>query len=372
MVRGNNPINLGGIKMIYEQATKEITVLMKSESSTRQFQKGFLNILKKLIPFDASCFTAIDPRTFLSTGAYTDRIIEQLHSLLFMNEFLEDDYNKFKDLARKAPHVGAIRIVTNDNPIKSARYRNILKPAGFIDEVRVVCMSKGKCFGHLSLFRDNTRVSFQQNECEYLSKISSIVGDTLRKSFITCSEEQVEVVGTGTIILNEKFDLLYWDQNGKAWLSTLRTYEQLNEDDVPRPIRAVCSRVKANESNREAADEGEMVGIGLSCGQFLVIRASRLEGYGSCNDGYIVLFERARPEEVFPLIADSYSLSQREKQVIVGIVRGMSTKDVAEELHISTYTVQDHFKSIFEKVGVCSRNELIWEVFSKFCFSKEK
>lgn len=103
MVRGNNPINLGGIKMIYEQATKEITVLMKSESSTRQFQKGFLNILKKLIPFDASCFTAIDPRTFLSTGAYTDRIIEQLHSLLFMNEFLEDDYNKFKDLARKAP-----------------------------------------------------------------------------------------------------------------------------------------------------------------------------------------------------------------------------------------------------------------------------
>lgn len=73
-------------------------------------------------------------------------------------------------------------------------------------------MSKGKCFGHLSLFRDNTRVSFQQNECEYLSKISSIVGDTLRKSFITCSEEQVEVVGTGTIILNEKFDLLYWDQ----------------------------------------------------------------------------------------------------------------------------------------------------------------
>lgn len=46
MVRGNNPINLGGIKMIYEQATKEITVLMKSESSTRQFQKGFLNILK--------------------------------------------------------------------------------------------------------------------------------------------------------------------------------------------------------------------------------------------------------------------------------------------------------------------------------------
>ncbi|MFK4414247.1 DNA-binding NarL/FixJ family response regulator [Bacillus sp. RC251] len=84
------------------------------------------------------------------------------------------------------------------------------------------------------------------------------------------------------------------------------------------------------------------------------------------------MFESARPEEVFPLLADSYSLSQREKEVVIGIVRGMSTKEVAKELCISTYTVQDHFKSIFEKVGVCSRNELIWELFTKFCFSQEE
>jgi DNA-binding CsgD family transcriptional regulator len=353
--------------MLYEQATKEITVLMKSERSIRQFQKEFLNILKKVISFDASCFTAIDPRTFLSTGAYTDRRIEQLHSQLFMNEFLEDDYNKFKDLARNPPHVGAMCIITNDNPIKSTRYRNILKPAGFIDEVRVVCMSKGKCFGHLSLFRDKTKVPFQHDECKYLSKVGLLAGDTLRTSFIIRSEEQVKVLGRGMIVLNENLRLNYWDETGYIWLSNFRKYEQLNEDDIPRPIRAVCSKVKADETNKEAT-----VCISLTCGEFLVIRASRLEGYSSCHTGYRVLFESARPEEVFPLLAESYCLSQREKEVIVGIVRGMSTKEVAKELCISTYTVQDHFKSIFEKVGVCSRNELIWELFTKFCFSQDE
>lgn len=353
--------------MLYEQATKEITVLMKSERSIRQFQKEFLNILKKVISFDASCFTAIDPCTFLSTGAYTDRRIEQLHSQLFMNEFLEDDYNKFKDLAQNPPHVGAMCIITNDNPIKSTRYRNILKPAGFIDEVRVVCMSKGKCFGHLSLFRDKTKVPFQHDECKYLSKVGLLAGDTLRTSFIIRSEEQVKVLGRGMIVLNENLRLNYWDETGYIWLSNFRKYEQLNEDDIPRPIRAVCSKVKADETNKEAT-----VCISLTCGEFLVIRASRLEGYSSCHTGYRVLFESARPEEVFPLLAESYCLSQREKEVIVGIVRGMSTKEVAKELCISTYTVQDHFKSIFEKVGVCSRNELIWELFTKFCFSQDE
>lgn len=90
------------------------------------------------------------------------------------------------------------------------------------------------------------------------------------------------------------------------------------------------------------------------------------------HDGYVVLFERARPEEIFPLIAEAYSLKTREKQVIRKILTGMSAKELAGELCISIYTVQDHLKSIFEKIGVRSRNKLVWEVFSKFCFDIDK
>ncbi|MFA9559967.1 helix-turn-helix transcriptional regulator [Evansella sp. AB-rgal1] len=61
-----------------------------------------------------------------------------------------------------------------------------------------------------------------------------------------------------------------------------------------------------------------------------------------------------------------YGLSSREKQLIVRLLRGYSTKEFAESLVISTYTVQDHLKSIFLKTSVNSRRELIWLMLSQY------
>ncbi|MEC1439913.1 helix-turn-helix transcriptional regulator [Bacillus sonorensis] len=51
-----------------------------------------------------------------------------------------------------------------------------------------------------------------------------------------------------------------------------------------------------------------------------------------------------------------------EKDIAYRIIRGLSTKDIAEALHISAYTVQDHLKSIFLKTGSENRRELMWKL----------
>ena len=69
--------------------------------------------------------------------------------------------------------------------------------------------------------------------------------------------------------------------------------------------------------------------------------------------------------EIAPLIADAYGLTKREAEITQLVLRGLSTAEVSGELHITPNTVRDHFKAIFDKVGVRSRRELVGQVFAQ-------
>ena len=75
---------------------------------------------------------------------------------------------------------------------------------------------------------------------------------------------------------------------------------------------------------------------------------------------------RPVPGTVLPILAAAYGLTGREQEVISSVFAGHSTKEISARLHISTYTVQDHLKSIFGKVGVTSRGELAHHLALQF------
>jgi len=54
-------------------------------------------------------------------------------------------------------------------------------------------------------------------------------------------------------------------------------------------------------------------------------------------------------------------LTDREKDVLIMFSRGLSYKETAKTLEISTHTVSDYVKSIYRKLSVHSRNEAIFE-----------
>jgi DNA-binding NarL/FixJ family response regulator len=127
----------------------------------------------------------------------------------------------------------------------------------------------------------------------------------------------------------------------------------------------VVARLQALERNIETQPGlVPRVRLRTASGHWLVLHASRLSGPSMLGQ-IAVIFEEAQPTEVAPLIVQAYDLSRRESEITQSVLRGLSTIEIAETLHISSNTVQDHLKAIFEKVGVRSRRELVGQLFAQ-------
>jgi DNA-binding CsgD family transcriptional regulator len=112
-------------------------------------------------------------------------------------------------------------------------------------------------------------------------------------------------------------------------------------------VAAALSRDRAAPSARVRAPSG----------RWLALHASRLDG---ADEGRIaVVVEPCAPRATLPIRLAAYGLSRREAEVARLVLRGSSTRAIATALHISPHTVQDHLKSVFDKLGVRSRRDLV-------------
>ncbi|MBA2340690.1 MAG: response regulator transcription factor [Pyrinomonadaceae bacterium] len=79
-----------------------------------------------------------------------------------------------------------------------------------------------------------------------------------------------------------------------------------------------------------------------------------------------VLNEMARGKEdksINPEIAKITKLTDREREIIIYIAEGLKNKQIAERMFISETTVRHHLTSVFNKLGVADRLELMIYAF---------
>src|SRR5258708_8813272 len=70
-------------------------------------------------------------------------------------------------------------------------------------------------------------------------------------------------------------------------------------------------------------------------------------------------FVKRKPTETPPEMAKISSLTGRESQIISRICEGMRNKEIASKLYISDATVARHLTSIYRKLGLTDRTELL-------------
>ena len=64
-------------------------------------------------------------------------------------------------------------------------------------------------------------------------------------------------------------------------------------------------------------------------------------------------------------VANTYNLTQREKEILGNLSKGNSYKLIAAELAISIDTVRTHIKNIYEKLQVHSQTEAVFKAVNE-------
>jgi DNA-binding CsgD family transcriptional regulator len=351
-----------------ERIRQEIIHLCHAGLDSRTFRIESVKRLKKAIPVDASFFATADPATLLFTGAVLDDVLTQATSQFLENELLKDDAVKFAQLARAYSPVDSLGAATKGELALSPRYQEILAPMDLGDELRAALVVGSKCWGFMCLHRERSSPNFTPAEASFLAKLAPHLAEGLRTALLIGDGRVASAPpdGPGLLLLGDDLSLAAVTPAAEGWLAEVAKTDWPSSSELPGAVYAVAARLLALERGGDYAPPDLMPRMRLktASGRWLVLHASRLRA--SDAEGRIaVIFEEARPSEIAPLIVDAYGLTKREGEITKLVLRGLSTTEVSNELYITPNTVRDHFKSIFDKVGVRSRRELVGQVFAQ-------
>jgi DNA-binding CsgD family transcriptional regulator len=280
---------------------------------------------------------------------------------LAANEFLEDDVNKFADLARRAQPVGILSQATDGDLERSPRYVRVLAPNGYRDgdELRAMFLDGDTSWGCVALHRHHG--TFSGQEAHIVAAVGRYLATGIRRAILAADRRAEGSGQPGLIILASDGAVDSKSPAGSLWLAAMLDATG-TRDGVPLVIISLAE--KARQAANGRTDEIATARLPLKEGGWLVAHASMLDG---AVDGRVaVMLQPAREPQIASMIVEAHGLTDREREVTRLIMQGRSTSEIADCLHVTPYTVQDHIKAIFAKVGVQSRRELVAQLFLRY------
>jgi|SRR5919201_48333 DNA-binding CsgD family transcriptional regulator len=326
--------------------------LSRSQLDRDAMRREAIADLRATIGFDRWCWPLADPETLLPAGGLAEHDYGPRVPRTLELEYSQDHFAAKHVLARRVNPAGSLNVETGGDLARSARWDEVLRTYGIGDVAVVACRDDAGCWGWIEVYRDGSDRDFDAHDLELLASVGASLGSGLRRNVLSAHAVAPETRPSAVLVLDRALRLLSWTESARAWLDVLPS-AALNATWGILPT-VIYPAVTVARTRTRATAYALLHGVD---GSWVMIDAAPLEGNGEAE--LAVTLRSPTPAETFRLFGRAYALSSRERDVVSLLTAGLDTRTVAERLHISPLTVQDHLKSVFEKTGIHSRRELL-------------
>ncbi|WP_340537583.1 helix-turn-helix transcriptional regulator [Nocardioides sp. GXZ039] len=319
--------------------------------------------LRRVLPFDGATWFATDPSTVLATLPVRVENVADGHCETFWErEHQVEDVLLFRDLARSDAAIGTLYHATAGTPDRSARAREFLRPQGYGDELRAAFRTGASTWGVVALFREQKRKKFTDQDTRILGELSSRVAHGLRRLTTRRTGIAADSDAAGTLLYDANGGMLSLDATASRWLTELAGPGWADATPELSMISAAVTRAPMVAAGREGSPAVSR--MRARSGRWLVVHASSLHRPDGSAGPIAVTIGPAKSSQIAPIIIEAYGLTPREQDITQDVARGLSNAEIAVARNVSPYTVRDHLKAVFAKVGVSTRGELVAKLFA--------
>ncbi len=334
-----------------ERVRREIVATCREPLGAPELLRAISALVDEAVPSDATCWSTFDPATTMVTAAIGRDLDETGDAAIrfFELEYGLDTAGQYRRLTTSDSPVAVLDTAAPPTDDDTAALRGHLDQLGVRQELRVLFREQGEGWGGAGLMRATE--PFTDEERAFLELVASTVAGGVRAALVRGTPTPAADAppeGPAVLVL-DRAGVVEATPAAARWVEQLHRVD-VDHGDLPAVVQAVGTSASSGHTIAQRARTAN--------GSWVVLRGAPL-GAGRA----VVTIEPAGPPEVTSLLTSALGLTGREQDVVVGVLRGLSTKEIASVLHMSPYTVQDHLKVVFAKAGVNSRRELVSDVF---------
>jgi len=345
-------------------------------SNAQELGDAIETILTKNVPYHAFLI-AFKPRTF-DLEMYTHPKEFQRHADKYVQET-----HKYDIWMKRSPIHPKVKAVRHSDytptPMlrRSLYYRHVLKDAGSLHGASMAAWQGTIWLGMVTIHRSAKQGDFTDKEMLFLKHLQAHFSAAVRRLAQLnaldlrqqCFRAFLKNFPLGFLIVDWDFKIQYSNHAGKKrclemlWGAEAERYLKPDRDiDLPKPVTDTLSELREeikwqksrryrqrkqkevfHETSKEATSFGitfiPAIGFSIDQGLFWIVFEER---------------QQARPR-----MLDLNLLSKTEQQVFVAVAEGQSNQDIAKSQSKSLRTVKNQLSSIFRKLGIKRRYEIL-------------